>query len=390
MQTLDLNSVNFYLLFKHHLLDGSQTKNVLQVVDDIIALHATSAVTPYLSLSARVKNFEKEHLDQELYKKRNLIRLEAMRGTFFITSTDLAPILYQAKKTPEPYRLKRLQRWGIEKPEYKMLTEELYNTLKKGRKTLPEIKRALPKEIVRPLQLRIGKVVYKGTNINIALSAMMRDGIVVSEKDRGTLSRLDTRANCYMLFEEAYPNLDLDSITGEEAKASLLQHYISSFGPVAEEDIMWWTGFTKADLERTLGTIKDQVSLVKIPDTNRDYWMLRTDYKRCRMFKVPKGKSVILLPYEDSYTKGYKARDRLVDLDHEREAYPGGEAKPTILFNGQIVGTWTRILRDSRFVRLIFFKKPERTAEREAIKKAKAMAKIIARCEPEVQIKVES
>jgi hypothetical protein len=390
MQSLDLNSVNLYLLFKHHLLDSSQTKNVLQVVDDIIALHATSAVTPYLSLFARVKNFKKEQLDQELYKKRDLVRLEAMRGTFFITSTDLAPILYQATKTRESYRLKRLQRWGIEKPEYKRLTEELRDTLKKGRKTLPEIKRALPKETVRPLQLRIGKVVYKGTNINIVLSAMMRDGIVVSEKDRGTLSRLDTGANCYMLFKEAYPNLDLDSITGEEAKASLLQHYISSFGPVAEEDIVWWTGFTKANLERALGIIEDQLSLVKILGLNRDYWMLRTDHKRFRMFKVPKRKSMILLPYEDSYTKGYKARDRLVDLDHEREAYPGGEAQPTILSNGKIVGTWTRSLRDSKFVRLIFFEKPERTVEREAIKKAKAMAKIVSRREPEVQIKVES
>jgi hypothetical protein len=388
VQTLDWNSVNPYLLLKHHLLNDSQT-NVLQVVDDIIALHATSAITPYLSLFARVKSFKKEHLDQELYKKRSLIRLEAMRGTLFITSTDLAPTLYQATKTPRSYRLKRLQRWGIEEPEYKRLSEELYNVLKKGKKTLPGIKRALPRETVRSLQLTVGKARYEGTNINIALSSMIREGIVVGEKDGETLSKPDTRANCYMLFEEAYPNLDLDSITSEEAKASLLQRYIRSFGPVAKEDIMWWTGFTKAELERALSTIEDQLSLVNISGLNRDYWMLRTDYGRFRRFRPLKGKSVILLPYEDPYTKGYKARDRLVDPDHEREVYPGGEVQPTILSAGKIVGTWTRGLSESRFVRLMFFEKPDRAVEREATKRAKEMAKLISRREAEVQVKVE-
>jgi hypothetical protein len=176
-----------------------------------------------------VKNFKKEQLDQELYEKRNLIRLEAMRRTLFITSTHLAPMLYQATKTPESYRLKRLQRWGIAKPEYERLAKELYAILKKGKKTLPEIKRALPTETVRSLQLRVGNTSYEGTNVNIVLGSMIRDRIVVREKDKETSSKPDARANRYMLFEDAYPKLDLHSVTGEEAKTSLLHHYIRSF-----------------------------------------------------------------------------------------------------------------------------------------------------------------
>jgi hypothetical protein len=390
MQTLDWNSVTSYVLFKHHLLDDSRAKKVLQVVDDIIALHATSATTPYLSLCARVNNFRKEHLDQELYQRRSLVRLEAMRRTLFITSTDLAPILCQATKTPDSYRLKRLQRWGVDKPEYERLTTKLYNILKKGRKTLPEIKRALPKKTVRSVQLTVGKARYDGTNINIALSSMVRDGVVVSEKDGGASSKLGTRASCYMLFEEAYPNLDLHLITVEEAKVSLLRRYIRSFGPVATQDMAWWTGFSSADVERSLSAIEGQLSLVRISGFNRDYWMLRSDLKQYRMFRAFKGKSVILLPYEDPYTKGYKGRDRLIDPDREREAYATGEVQPTILSNGKIVGTWTRGLRDSKVVQLTFFKKPKRTVEREAVQKAKAMARLISRREPRVQINIES
>ncbi|MDH7478376.1 MAG: hypothetical protein QHH17_08370, partial [Candidatus Bathyarchaeota archaeon] len=65
--------VTQYVLHKHHLLEDSQVESVLQVVNDVIALHATSVGTPYLSLFARVKNFQRNLLDEEFYMKRNLI-----------------------------------------------------------------------------------------------------------------------------------------------------------------------------------------------------------------------------------------------------------------------------------------------------------------------------
>jgi len=87
MKPLDESLVTQYVLHKHHLLEGSQAESILQVVNDIIALHATSAGTPYISLFARMKNFQRKHLDEEFYVKRNLVRLQAMRDTLFITST---------------------------------------------------------------------------------------------------------------------------------------------------------------------------------------------------------------------------------------------------------------------------------------------------------------
>jgi hypothetical protein len=57
--------------------------------------------------------------------------------------------------------------------------------------------------------------------------------------------------------------------------------------------------------------------------------------------------------------------------------------------NGKVIGTWTRSLRDERFVRLIFFEKPERAVEREATMKAKVLAKLISRREPEVQVEIQ-
>ena len=221
MKALEEKIVNQYVLHKQHLLDDSQAQSVLQAVNDIIALHATSVGTPYISLFARMKNFQRSHLDQEFYQKRNLVRLRAMRGTLFITSSDLAPTLFQATKLPEHHLMSLTQRWGISPSEYHELSEKLCTILKGGGKTLPQIRKALPKEIVRKIELREGKSIYKWTNVKWVLSVMTRAGTVISEKDAGSL-RL-TKANQYVLFRETYPKLNLDSIKEQEARVMLIE-----------------------------------------------------------------------------------------------------------------------------------------------------------------------
>lgn len=134
MHLEDNNLITQYVLHKQHLLEGSQAKSVLQAANDIVALHATSVGTPYLSLFARVENFRRNQLDEELYVKRNLIRLELMRGTLFIVSIELAPIVFQATRLSELQLTKLIQKWGVHKDEYQTLAERLVEVLNDGEK----------------------------------------------------------------------------------------------------------------------------------------------------------------------------------------------------------------------------------------------------------------
>jgi len=389
MQTLGEHVATQYVLHKHHLLNGSQAESVLQAVNDIIALHATSAATPYLSLFARMKNFQRKHLDQEFYMKRNLVRLQVMRGTLFIASTELAPMLYQATRMPESKLLKWLHKWGVPPSGYRELTEKLHHVLKGGGKTLPEIKKSLQREMVRSVERRVGKTVYKGTNVNMVLSAMMWLGMVTSEKGAETL-RI-TEANRYALFREIYPRLNLESVGSEEAKVMLIKRYVEAFGPVTEEDVAWWTGFSKTDIKKALATIGKELLSVKISGLQRDYLVLETDYKRFVKFKPSVTRSLLLLPYEDPYTKGYKVRDQLIDPELEKKAYVGGGVQPTILLNGKIVGTWNRSIEAGKGpIKLTFFLQPENDVEKETIQKAKAIANFMTNKEIDVEVKIES
>jgi len=385
MRTPEDKTVNQYVLHKQHLLDDSQAQSVLQAVNDIIALHATSVGTPYISLFARTKNFQRSDLDQEFYRKRNLVRLRAMRGTLFIASSDLAPVLFQATKLSEHHLLSLTQRWGISSSEYRELSEKLCSILKGGGKTLPQIRKALPREIVRTIELREGKSVYKWTNVKWVLSVMTRSGTVISEKDAGSL-RI-TKANQYVLFREIYPKLNLDSITGQEARVMLVERYIKAFGPVTEEDIAWWTGFTKTIMKEALAIIEKKLLYLKINGANGEYLTLTSDYKRLVKFKSLTSPSALLLPYEDPFTKGYKMRERLIDKEHEKKVYIGGGVQPTILVNGKVVGTWNRNIEEGKGpIKLLFFQKPDKNVERAIVEKAKAIGKLMADRDISVEI----
>ena len=56
--------VNRYLAHKQHLLPASHLADMVQVTRDIVALHATNATSPYLSLWARVPDCRQADVDR--------------------------------------------------------------------------------------------------------------------------------------------------------------------------------------------------------------------------------------------------------------------------------------------------------------------------------------
>jgi hypothetical protein len=323
-------------------------------------------------------------LDEEFYVKRNLIRLELMRGTLFIVTTELAPIIFQATRPPERQLLQLVQKWGIHVKEYQKLVEGVLDVLKEDEKTLQEIKRALPRELVRSVALKAGKQVYKATNVSIILRVLTRQGLVISKKASGTLSI--TKSNRFALLKEKYPKLNLNSVEKEEAKEMLIKDYIRAFGPVTKEDIAWWTGFNMTELKGTLAKMGKELVHVRIIGFKGNYLMLRRDYEVFVKFKPSTKHSAALLPFEDPYTKGYKIRDRLINSTLEKKVYVGGGVQPTILFNGKIIGIWNRSIEEGKGpIKLYFFSQLRKDIERRFIEKAKTIGKMMSNHEVKIE-----
>ncbi len=375
-----------YQLHKQHLLEQSKADTVLEIVEEILGLHATSASTPYLSLFARMKKFQRNMLDQELYNNRNLIRLETLRGTLFITSTTLAPVLFQATRMPESKILQVLERWGIPHSEYQKITETVYDLLKDGGKPLHTIKNTMSPGLVRTLERQIGQNISRMTNVNIVLTVLMRQGRIFSEKYSDPI--LTRHANRYALIRSVYPLLNLESLSQEEATVQLVKRYIGTFGPVTEEDVTWWTGFTKTKAQTALTAIESELQVIKIKKQPNEYFMLATDYAGLKKFKAPRKLPVLLLPYEDPYTKGFQLRHRLIATEYEKQAYVGSAVNPTVLVNGKIVGTWNRVFEESgTTITVQLFQRVGRGEKNTILLQGKAIGEMMTRKDCDVVIK---
>ena len=93
---LKVSLVNSYLAHKQHLLPASRLADVVQVTRDIVALHATAPTSPYLSLWARVPDFQRQEMEGALYERRDLTRVHCMRMTVHAVPSDEVPFFLQA------------------------------------------------------------------------------------------------------------------------------------------------------------------------------------------------------------------------------------------------------------------------------------------------------
>ncbi len=389
MQPLQDEMVTRHVLAKQHLLASHMDEDIIQVVSDIVALHATSVATPYISLFARTAGFQPAQLDRELYTNRRLIRLHLMRDTLFIVPTTSAPVLFRATRPSEQTLQESLARWGVSPSEYEEVARAVVCALKGHTQTLSELKRVLPERMVRSVRARIGNLVYNSTNLRVITDVMVERGILLSEKGPGVTS--PAAPNRLSLLRDVYPELDLESIGEAEARTTLIENYINAFGPVTIEDIGWWMGSNITDVRRSLSTIEPRLIHVEISGSDRDYLMSESDYRRymqsTESMSMPSD-PLCLLPYEDPFVKGYKIRDRLIAHEYERQAYSAdGTASPTILLNGRIIGTWNRFVENrSQEIQLRLFESVPSVLEERLIRLAEQLSKTMTGHELKVTV----
>jgi hypothetical protein len=321
----------------------------LEVVQDLLGLHATSSQTPYLSLLARMKRFTREMLDVELYEKKTLARIRGMRGTLFLVPRESIALVHRATRADFDVQ-EYLRNWGLPQREFQELTRCIIELLEEGSRTIHELKRAVPSMLrshrIRRLQRQQGRMVYSRSSLAVTLTALGLEGHIYSFKDPSKLATLPVlraeagEVNRYALLQKDFPEVDLEAYTVEEARSLLLKRYLAAYGPASLKDMAWWLSLTQRQVQAALEPFAKELVELEIFELGKGFWMLREDFEGLQSFELPEGRQVALLPYEDMYLKGYKLRARLIAPEQEKRAYPGGSARPTVLVNGRVVGAW--------------------------------------------------
>ncbi len=120
----------------------------------------------------------------------------------------------------------------------------------------------------------------------------------------------------------------------EDSLAELARRYFRAYSPASERDLARWAGLPLRDAR--LGTERVAAELEEVSAGGEKLLRPRG------AANAPRGRFVRLLGAYDNYNLGYVSRDFYLPAEHAKQVVPGGGiVRPTIVVDGEIVGTWT-------------------------------------------------
>ena len=323
MDQLDREKINLYLLHKQHLLKQSRINSIVQTAGDLCGLHATCPTTPYLSLFARMNQFSKSDLKREVEINKSLVRIRSIRSTLHLIPFEKNTLVFAATKAQLNRRSEKyIQHLGMTLEEFNSIAEKIIITLTGRGLTANEIKK------------ETGNSKYTSHVINI----LCDEGTIVRGMINGSWK---SNIHRYFRFEDFYSESDISNISKEVAFEYLVMDYIKSYGPVTMEDIIWWSGLNKQTVRQVIENKKKELENLNIEGYPENFLMLKSDFDSLLQTAISGNLNVLFLPAMDPFIMGYKVRQRFIDDAESDFVYDRfGNATPTIILDGTIIGIW--------------------------------------------------
>ena len=318
-------------LIRRHRLDRPPGIEIV----DLVALHATDPASVYLSVVARRPGTTPAELADNLYERRDLIRMMGMRRTMFVVTRAVAPIVQHAAADAVAARLRRglvadlvpvvkgADRWlaDLEEAVVDRMTAD-------GDAAAADLSRADPR-----LATRIGDPDDRYGTVpitNRVLTLLATEGRIVRGRPGGgwTGSRY-LWSTMTRWCPDGLPRMD-----PEVARIDLVRRYLQRFGPVTEADVAWWTGWNLTDTRRVLRAVDPvQVRL----EGDRVAFMAEDP----QALDPGEPAGVSLLPALDPTPMGWKDRDWYLEPDVRAALFDrSGNIGPSVWSDGRIVGGW--------------------------------------------------
>jgi hypothetical protein len=358
---------------RHALSPQHRAADPVEVARRVVALHGTDPATTVLSAVQRTKDGTITDVDKALYDDRSLIRVLSMRRTVFAVPTDLVSACHAgASDIVAREQRRRLEKLLAESD----VTDDPVGWLREVEaiavaavEAAGEISSAelgkLDERLATRVVLSAGKK-YEATQAVASrlLTLMSATGEIVRVRPRGGWTSTQFR---WSTLHNWSPDA-IEPCTVEDAAAEIARRWLAAYGPATEDDLAWWTGWTKARTRAALAAIhavevdlEGQPGLVLPDDTDPepdddDSW-------------------VTLLPALDPSTMGWRHRDFYLGEHREQLFDINGNAGPTVWHGGRIVGGWAHL--DSGEVALNLLTDVGRAAAEEAARQAAALSELL-------------
>ncbi len=325
---------------RHALAPSNRAADPVGAARSVVALHGTDPATTFLATLARTNGVTIADVERALYDDRSLVRVLAMRRTVFAVPQDLVAACHAGAADTVAREQRRLL--------IKMLTEA--ETSKDPTRWLRDVEKialsAIEEagEITSAELAKVDKrmatrfVLAPGTKYETTqglasrlLTLMSAKGEIIRARPRGTWT---SRSFCWSTLHNWAPDVVAD-ISVDDAAAEIARRWLASYGPATEDDLAWWTGWTKARTRAALAQcnvvevdLDGQVGLILPDDDELDHEVEAW---------------VALLPALDPTIMGWKHRDFYLGPHRDQLFDVNGNAGPTIWCDGQVVGGWAQL-----------------------------------------------
>jgi hypothetical protein len=356
------------MLHRQRLHPDSPGSDVLSVTEDIVALHATESLSPYLSLRARVPSFEKQDLDDLLEKDKLLGKVRFVRKTMHVLPRPHLPLAFAAVKN---LLIPRAEVWlahlGLTSKEYDDLSGRIEGLLAGEGKTAKELKAEMD----------------PGLPVSPVINMMCDEGRLV----RG-LTRTGWKSNLHVYHSWAryFPDVDLQGVTESEARTWAIRRYLEVFGPVTRKDIAWWTRFPGRDVSGILNGLAPELRECEVPGLGSGLLIPKAQYERMSSVPPLDGPVVNLLPLLDPLLMGYKERGRLLEPEYAPFVIDRtGNTTSVILVDGRVKGVWDyKVMKDPE-IKFHWFEKPAAVVRKQAEELARDRGRFLSDREVDVR-----
>ncbi|MBA2750935.1 MAG: winged helix DNA-binding domain-containing protein [Actinobacteria bacterium] len=308
----------------------SGSRSATAVVSALVGIQAQDPGAAALSLRARTSGLVTGDVDAALGDERSLVLTWSLRGTRHLhAGSDVRWLVaLLGPKFARPGR--RAEQLGIAGDigdnAVRVVRDELASG---GPLTRPEVKERLAVHGVDPSGQAAIHVLHRAAleGILCVVPGCVVPGCVIP--GWGTEER-------YVLLDdwvEPAPAIDRD-----QAAVLLARRYLASFGPASPADFAAWSGLGVGVARRAWAELGGALTEVSVPGGRS--WLLADQWNDLAAAVHEPG-PLRLLGGFDNLLLGYADRGSLLDPEHSgRVNAGGGLIRPTVLADGQVIGTW--------------------------------------------------